>query len=485
MTQNTLYWHDYETFGLDPMRDRPVQFAGVRTDEDLNVIGEPLNIMARPAPDTLPHPISSLITGITPQQALAQGLPETEFIARILAELSQPGTCGVGYNSLRFDDEVTRNTLYRNLRDPYGREWQNGNSRWDLIDVVRVCHDLRPEGIVWPRREDADRPSFKLEELSVANGIAHEQAHDALSDVYATIAMAKLIKEKQPKLFAFLYKLRRKQEVLKTIDLKAMTPILHTSGMYGSDHGNTRLVVPLAAHPTNKNSIIVFDLAQDPALLLESGAKTLAERLYTASEDLPVGVERPALKQLLVNKCPVIAPTSTLTGDAAKRLNIDLMTGKRNRQTLLNARKDIQKKIAKVFEPREFEPVSDPDLMIYAGGFFDDKDKALMNAIHDTDPQALAAQSWNFKDKRLPELLFRYRARNYPETLNAEEQAQWLEHCRDRLIDGESGHFTFKAFHAEIEQLRSEVESDAPKMRLLDDVAAFVSELESFVQSDS
>jgi len=483
MIQNTLYWHDYETFGLDPKRDRPVQFAGVRTDEDLNIIGEPLNIMARPAPDTLPHPMSSLITGISPQQALAQGLPEARFIARILAELAQPGTCGVGYNSLRFDDEVTRNTLYRNLYDPYGREWQNGNSRWDLIDVVRVCHDLRPEGIVWPRRDDADRPSFKLEELTVANGIAHEQAHDALSDVYATLAMAKLIRAKQPKLYDFLYKLRRKQEVLKHIDLKEMTPILHTSGMYGSDHGNTRLVVPLAAHPTNRNSIIVFDLAQDPALLLESGAKTLAERLYTASEDLPDGVERPALKQLLVNKCPVIAPTSTLTGDAAKRLKIDLMAAKRNRQTLLNARKAIQAKITKIFAPREFEPVHDPDLMIYAGGFFDDRDKALMNAIHDTNPQALGAQSWNFKDKRLPEMLFRYRARNYPETLNAEEQARWLAHCRDRLIEGESGHLTFKAFHAEIEQLRSEMEPDGQKMKLLNEVAAFASELESFVQS--
>jgi exodeoxyribonuclease-1 len=482
MIQNTLYWHDYETFGVDPARDRPVQFAGVRTDEDLNIIGEPLNIMARPAPDTLPHPLSSLITGIAPQQALEQGLPEAEFIARILAELSQPGTCGVGYNSLRFDDEVTRNTLYRNLHDPYAREWQNGNSRWDIIDMVRACHDLRPEGIVWPRRADADRPSFRLEELTVANGIAHEQAHDALSDVYATLAIAKLIKEKQPKLYDFLYRLRRKKEVLKYIDLKEMTPILHTSGMYGSDHGNTRLVVPLAAHPTNRNSIIVLDLAQDPALLLDLGAKTLLDRLYSANDDLPEGVERPALKQLLINKCPVIAPTSTLTGDAAKRLRIDLITGKRNRQTLLHARKAIQQKIAKLFEPREFEPVTDPDLMIYAGEFFDGSDKALMNAIHDTDPQELGTQSWDFVDKRLPEMLFRYRARNYPETLSADEQAQWLEHCRARLVDGESGHFTFTGFHAEIEQLRGEMAVDDQRTRLLDDVAAFGAELESFVR---
>jgi exodeoxyribonuclease-1 len=348
--------------------------------------------------------------------------------------------------------------------------------------MVRACHDLRPEGIVWPRRADADRPSFKLEELTVANGIAHEQAHDALSDVYATLAIAKLIKEKQPRLYDFLYRLRRKKEVLKHIDLKDMTPILHTSGMYGSDYGNTRLVVPVAAHPTNRNSIIVFDLAQDPALLLDLGAKTLLERLYSANEDLPEGVERPALKQLLINKCPVIAPTSTLTGDAAKRLRIDLITGRRNRQTLLHARKTIEQKIAKLFEPRAFEPVTDPDLMLYAGGFFDDSDKALMNAIHATDPQELGTQSWGFADQRLPEMLFRYRARNYPETLSADEQAQWLEHCRARLVDGESGHFTFTDFHAEVEQLRGEMAVDDQRKRLLDDVAAFGAELESFVR---
>jgi len=485
MTQNTLYWHDYETFGLDPARDRPVQFAGIRTDEDLNIVGEPLNIMAQPATDTLPHPISSLITGITPQQALEQGLPEAEFIDRILAELSHPGTCGVGYNSVRFDDEVTRNTLYRNLHDPYGREWQNGNSRWDIIDMVRACHDLRPEGIVWPSRTDADRPSFRLEDLTFANGIVHEQAHDALSDVYATIAIAKLIKEKQPKLYDFLYQLRRKREVLKYIDLKEMTPILHTSGMYGSDHGSTRLVVPVAAHPSNGNSIIVFDTAQNPELLLELGAKKLRERLYTANEDLSEGVERPALKQILINKCPVIAPTSTLTGDAAKRLRIDLITGKRNRQMLLNARKTIQQKIAEIFESREFEPVTDPDLMIYSGGFFNDSDKAQMSTIHNTDPGELGTQSWSFADKRLPEMLFRYRARNYPETLSTDEQAQWLEHCRARLVDGESGHYTFPEFHAEITQLRTEIEPDDQRNKLLDDVAAFGAELESFVRSSA
>jgi exodeoxyribonuclease-1 len=481
MSDNTLYWHDYETFGTDTMRDRPVQFAGIRTDEDLNIIGEPLNIFARPAPDTLPHPMSSLITGITPQQALAQGMPEDEFIARILKELSEPGTCGVGYNSLRFDDEVTRHTLYRNLYDPYAREWQNSNSRWDIIDMVRACRDLRPEGIVWPQREDAERSSFKLEELTAANGIGHEQAHDALSDVYATIAMARLIKEKQPKLYDFCYKLRRKKEVVKYIDLKGMTPILHTSGMYGSDHGNTRLVVPVAPHPVNKNSFIVFDLSQDPSILLDLGHNKLRERLYTRAADLPEGVERPALKQLLINKCPVIAPLSTLDGKAAKRLNIDLVRCQQNRQALLASRKAIQQKIAKVFEPQPFEPQVDTDLMLYGGGFFTDGDKHKMQQIHSTAPQELGSQTWVFEDKRLPEMLFRYRARNYPETLNSEEQAQWLEHCRARLVEGEAGNRTFDAFFTEIERIREEESPDERGQQILAEVETFGRELQTFI----
>ncbi len=485
MIQNTLYWHDYETFGIDPQRDRPVQFAGVRTDEDLNIIGEPLNIFCRPSPDTLPHPTSSLITGITPQYALEHGMPETEFIERILAELSQPGTCGVGYNSLRFDDEVTRNTLYRNLFDPYSREWQNGNSRWDIIDMVRACRDLRPDGIVWPMREDIERSSFKLEELTVANGISHTQAHDALSDVYATIAMAKLIKDKQPKLYEFIYKLRRKNEVLKHIDLKEMTPLLHSSGMYGSDHGNTRMVAPIANHPTNKNSVIMFDLSQEPTILLELGAKKLRELLYTPVADLPEGAERPALKQLLINKCPVIAPTSTLTGDTAKRLDIDLMNCMKNRQALLNSRKEIQQKIAKIFEPREYEPVTDPDLMIYAGGFFSQQDKTQMQTIHNTPPDELGTQTWSFDDKRLPEMLFRYRARNYPETLNEDELAQWMEHCRDRLVEGKSDHLNFKDFYVELEQLRSETELDNGKIKILNKVEEFSRELEAYLAQNT
>ena len=191
MSANSIYWYDFETFGNNPRRDRASQFAGIRTDEDLNIIGDPLVMYCKPANDFLPNPMACLITGITPQLTLEKGIAEAEFTRRILEEFAQPGTCVAGYNSIRFDDEVTRQLLYRNFHDPYEREWKNGNSRWDIIDMVRLCAATRPEGIEWPKKEDGSN-SFRLEELTKANGITHAEAHDALSDVLATIEFAQV-----------------------------------------------------------------------------------------------------------------------------------------------------------------------------------------------------------------------------------------------------------------------------------------------------
>lgn len=179
---HTFYWHDYETWGSNPRVDRPAQFAGIRTDLDLNIIGEPLVLYCKPPPDLLPDPEACLITGITPQQALSSGVLEYQFIAAIHNELSRPNTCCVGYNNIRFDDEITRHLLYRNFYDPYEREWKNGNTRWDIIELVRACYALYPEGINWPLNEEG-KISFKLEDIALANGLAPYKSHDALSDV--------------------------------------------------------------------------------------------------------------------------------------------------------------------------------------------------------------------------------------------------------------------------------------------------------------
>ncbi len=430
----TFFWHDYETFGLNPQRDFPAQFAGVRTDADFNVIAEPIIIYCKPSADCLPQPDACVITGITPQFAAAQGVCEAEFIALIHQQLIQANTCALGYNTLRFDDEVTRNTLYRNFYDPYQREWQQGNSRWDLLDVVRATYALRPEGISWVINQTEERPSFKLTDLTHANGIVHEAAHDALSDVYATIAMARLLKQKQPKLFEFLFTHRLKNKVLDLLQLGSFKPLVHISGKYPARKNCLAVIVPICQHPINANEIVVYDVSVNPQALLSLTAEEIKLRLFTATADLSEGVERIPLKTVHINKCPVLAPFSVLTTEGtAQRLALDLKLCLEHAAILKAAATELSAKLATVFASPDYAPITDPDLMIYSGGFFANQDKATMLNIRNTPVSELATLQPKFIDKRLDEMFFRYKARNYPHILTAQEQQRWRDFCVSRF----------------------------------------------------
>lgn len=431
---SSLFWYDYETTGIDPRRDRPLQVAGIRTDENLNEIGEPLNIYCQPSDDILPHPAACLVTGITPAKLAEHGLGEAEFISRVHAELSMPGTCGVGYNSLRFDDEVTRYSLYRNFFDPYAREWQGGNSRWDLIDLVRTAYALRPEGIVWP--EVDGRVSLKLELLTAANGIEHGQAHDALSDVRATIALARLIRSKQPKLYDYLYQLRSKQRVLDVVRL--LQPMVHISGRFAGARHYLAVVLPLAWHPRNRNALIVCDLQAEHAPLLDEDGATLRRRLYTRRDQLAEGELPVPLKLLHINRCPVLAPLNVLREQDKQRLQVDIEACQLRAEQLRDTQSQWQSKLAEIYAEEEFPACDDPEQQLY-DGFIGDRDRRLCEQVRRADPSRLAQEVWPFDDARLPELLFRYRARNFADSLTAQEQQRWQTFCRQRLTLAEYG----------------------------------------------
>lgn len=477
MNKPSFYWHDYETFGISPSKDRPVQFAGIRTDLDFNIIEEPFEVFCKPADDFLPNPEACLVTGITPQLAIEKGLPEAEFARQIHQKLATPATCTLGYNNIRFDDEVTRFMFYRNFIDPYAREWQNGNSRWDLIDLVRITYALRPDGIEWPMNDDGT-PSFKLENLTAANNLSHEAAHDALSDVHATIAVAKLIREKQPRLYDYVYSNKNKQAVSKLLDLGKQEPVLHASGMFRSEYGSTAMVMPLAQHPTNKNGILVYDLRFDPTTLITEEVEEIAFRLFTPQAELPEGVERVPLKTVHINKCPVVAPLNTLNADAVKRTRIDIAQSLKYREQILQA-EGLEEKIQQVMMEQEFEPHDDPDLSLYSGGFFSPADRSEMNQIIKTDPHDLAKLSPAFEDSRLPEMFFRYKARNYYEQLSFDEQDEWLEYRCNKLTDAESSQgLGFAEFDYLINDIRQREDLSDRDRTILNDIESYRYELE-------
>lgn len=469
---SSIVWYDYETFGTHPAWDRPAQFAGIRTDEDLNEIEPPVEIFCRQSDDYLPHPEAVLTTGITPQDCQRDGVPETEFIARINTFFSKPGTCSAGYNSIRFDDEFTRHTLYRNFFDPYAREWQGGNSRWDLLDVVRCAYALRPEGIEWPKHEDG-KTSFKLEHLTAANGLDHGKAHDAVSDVRATIALAKLIRDKQPKLYRYLYGLRTKQAVSELIDVAGHRPLVHISGMFPVEQGCMAIVAPLCWHPSNKNSLVVFDLNHDPAPLFDLSAEEIQQRVFTRTDEMPEGMERLPLKELHINKAPVVAPAKTLTPDQAERWNLN---GDRLRKHLAAIKNgpDLSAKMHQVFGERQFDDISDVDGQLYSG-FFSRSDKQAMDDLHRLSPEALAEYPNPFQDARGEEMLFRYRARNYPESLSSDERERWEQLRLQRLMTEQNGTgaMNFQQFAEALQQSANAMMDKPGKLALLQDLQLY------------
>jgi exodeoxyribonuclease-1 len=468
---NSIYWHDYETFGIDPRFDRPSQFAGIRTDEELNIISDPLILYCQPADDCLPDPGACLVTGITPQKALADGVPEAEFIAAIHHEFSIPGTCIAGYNNIRFDDEFTRNTLYRNFYNAYAHEWQHGNSRWDIIDTVRLTRALRPEGINWPEQDG--RPSIRLELLTKANNIMHEAAHDAMSDVYATIAVAKLIKEKQPRLYDYIYNLRKKTEVSKLINLRTHEAILHVSSRYSAERGAIAMVMPICQHPVNKNGFIVYDLDVNPEEFFEADVDEMAARLYTPAAELPEGIKRIPLKQIHINKCPIIVPVKTMDKDAAQRLNIDTERCQQHRALILQNIEAFATRTSAIFQNSDFPEISDPDGQLYSGGFFSRDDSQRIDTIRNTRPDKLGKLQFNFDDKRLTEMLFRYRARNYRETLSEQELKQWNDYRHEKFSNPATSHRTMNQFLAEIHAIQQAPDTIGSQLVLLEDLLEY------------
>ncbi len=470
---HTFLWHDYETFGLHTRRDRPAQFAAIRTDADLNEIGEPIELYCQPHADYLPSPEACLLTGITPQRCQERGILEPEFARRIDEALSSEGTIGVGYNTLRFDDEVTRHLFWRNLIDPYAREWRNQCGRWDVQDLVRTAYALRPDGIHWPLDADG-KPRFKLEMLTAANGIAHDAAHDAVSDVRATIALARLIKHLQPKLFDFYLTLHKKDRVLLEMKLPCVQtdaePFIHVSGMFPAERGCLALMWPLATHPTNQNEIIAWDLSAEnadlPSVLADLKADQIRERLFTKQADLPEGVPRLPIKSVHINKSPFVLGSrggeyKALTPELQKKWRIDLAA------CLAKARiaRDLPD-LSAVWRDVFARPAStgsaapDADEALY-DGFVGNADKHTLAQLAkkaQTAPNKLGDRSPAFDDPRLNDVFWRFKARNFSSSLSLEEQAAWKQHCQSRLHDGAGHARTFAEYFAEIERLNVDLD---------------------------
>lgn len=474
----SFLFYDLETFGADPRRTRIAQFAAVRTDAELRQIEEPISFFVQPADDLLPSPVATLITGIAPQHALREGMNEADAFARIAEEMSRPETCALGWNSLRFDDEFVRHGLFRNFYDPYEREWRGGNSRWDLLDAMRLAHALRPEGIIWPQREDG-ATSFKLEHLALANSVRQGDAHEALSDVHATVGLARRFRDAQPRLWEYALKLRDKKFAATLLDTLAFTPVLHISQRYPASRLCAAPVLPLTRHPRFDNRVIVFDLEGDADALLSLDAEAIADRLYTPAADLPPGEQRIPLKEVHLNKSPALVAWPHLRDEDFTRLQMDRAATEATAERLRPFAAELAEKLRRVFANERAYETSDADASVY-DGFIPEGDKRRLAEVRATPPEHLDKREFGFKDARLTELLFRYRARNWPHTLSASERLRWDGYRRNRLTrDTGLSELTFEDYFAQIAALRLANAEDGNKQVLLDQLEAWGGDLKA------
>jgi exodeoxyribonuclease-1 len=432
----SFFFYDLETSGINAQKSRIMQFAGRRTDMDLNPIGEPVNIIIQMTEDVLPDADAVLITGITPQQTIAEGVTEAEFLRIFTDEIATPDTIMLGFNTIRFDDEFMRCLHYRNFYDPYEWQWQDGRTRWDLLDAVRMTRALRPDGIKWPFDVNG-KPTNRLELLTGINGLEHAHAHDALSDVDATIAIARLIHNKQTKLFDYLLSMRDKRKVADVVE--GGKPFVYTSGKYPGEFEKTTIVMPICHHPDRNGAMFVYDLRQDPLQYKDATPEQLAEKWRWKKDS-----EEPRLpvKSLQYNRCPAIAPLGVLDDASKERLSINMETIMKHKAAL-ESMDNLEERLCKAWEilnnTREQTSLvraeADVDECMYQG-FFDNTDKQAMRVVRAATPEDLSDLGLKFRDERLTSLLPLYKARNYPKSLTSEEREQWEAFCQQKLLTG-------------------------------------------------
>lgn len=488
----TFYFYDLETSGLSSRAQRIMQFAGQRTDMDLKPIGEPDNWLVKLSDEILPDPDAILVTGITPQKTHSEGYTEAEFLKLFFESVCQPDTIITGFNNARFDDEFIRTTLWRNFYDPYEWQWQDGRSRWDLMDVVRMVRAIRPQGIKWPfgpaRKkglsehgkivapkvgdEDPKKlvPTNRLELITELNGLSHDNAHDALSDVNATIAVAKLIKDKQPKMFDYLLSMRNKKEVAKLVDPDEPVPYLYTSGRYSNQHLKTTAVCSISS--LEHGNVLVYDLSVNPNVFINQSDQELTQTLFNRDSE----TEKLIVKVLKPNTCPAVAPLGVLDEDAEENI------GLKKSQLILNFQ-DLMKKpefldrIIQLHDKQtqdkksKYKTATDPEFQLY-DGFVGEGDKQKLRVVRASDSESLADLSLDFADPRLEPLLIRYKAKNYPRSLNSTERDEWEDYRAKRIVEGTDGQLSIMEFDKKISELQL-IKTDSNSQYLLEELRLY------------
>lgn len=494
-------WYDLETSGTSNSQDQIYQFAAIKTDRDLNIIPHTeVNIMCKPRPDVVPHPMAFLTHGIDINQLKMNGMTEFELAAFVHDYmLSSSGNIISGYNNMAFDDIFLRQLMYRNMQPPYEHEYKDGNSRFDAFKYIQMIYAFRPDILEWAKNEDGG-VSMKLDAMAQANGIVHENAHDALSDVHATIGITKIVKERNPRSFDFFLNLMDKD--LNRSIMSRKQPLLHVSGIFGRDVRNTSMILPVAIDKGNKNKFLCIDLRQDPTDMLAMSSAEIKKYLFTKRSELPEGHPIVPAIGVQTNNLPVIMDAkSTLSSGLADRLSLDLDACYQNMEKIQGNR-EFMTTLQNAFLNSK-EPPKDAYEQLYSNGFINNNDARIRHTLTavtgnngNRDTFSIETESTHVAAMRMQdsirhqELITRSKWGNfYQELIESEnfspaELYQWSKYLVSRLTsnEGHSG-LTVDEYASELALVESEVCLTDAQVEMMRDVTAHVEELKAFAEA--
>jgi len=454
----TFIFYDTETTGLSAGFDQILQFAAIITDDDLNPVEE-VNLRCRLLPHVIASPGALAITGVRPADIAGANLSHYEMIRdiRALVERHAPVVM-VGYNSISYDENMLRQAFYQTLNPIYLTN-TGGNTRMDVLNLAHAASEYAP-GLLSIPTNARGRSVFKLDQLAPANGLMHEDAHEAMSDTQATLDLARMIRNGAPEVWEALYAARSKPSALAFMEREEV--FCATNMRFGQ---SSILATRIGANPENPSEVAVFDLTHDPAHYLDIARGDMPSLLRTTP--------RP-IRTVKANQQPILVPYG-LSNDhvAGNDLPEDLL---RERAAQVRAHPNFEEKVvhavANRYPPWEQSP--HVEARIYEG-FPSRADENLMVDFHRRPWEERIAIVDQFQDERLRALGERLVWAERPDVLSEEASQRLDAWQRNRfLAGGDTPWLTIGRAFDELAELRTTGRGDAD---LLGEVEGYLRQL--------
>ncbi len=471
---SNLVFYDFETCSSNVSYGQIIQAAAVLVNDKFQELDR-FEARCKLSPGVVPEAMALLVNKTTPKMLKETNLSHYQMVRQMVNKFKQwKNSIFIGYNSINFDEEFLRRTLWKNLEYPYLTN-TNGSERGDLFSLARACHLYYPDCIKTPI-SDKNNPVFKLEKLAPMNNIQHDEAHSAMGDVLATIEIAKLLNKKAPNVWKAGLMTTNKD---KTFQLIKDEQLFCTDFFYYGK--SVPFVLTFVCQHPQWGYPMCFDLKADPNYYFDLSKQELKKELDKKPK---------VIRTIKHKKHPVIMnPSYGVNFDNYKQLGIKKLE---ERAQLIRKNKDFAKKIARLLdedasERKDLDSQLDvyPEESIYIK-FALPEDSKIMPEFHNVSWREKYQITQKFKDERMQYFGKKILYEESPQSLPKEEYDIFHKEIAARILStNEEKWNTIPRTYSEIDTLRNKFKEDKDKLNALEDINSYIEEMEKLYQKAS